>query len=167
MGGRSSSSNTTKYYDVTENTNENISGLDNASVYSDVGGNISILDGGAVRAGTDVAGQSLQFADSTVDRSLDSADENFRRAFEFGGSNLDYSASNLDRILDFGGDVVEGQNDSLVNTLSSINAANNNTAALTSQGQQNTIRTVAKYAVYSVAGFLAVKLALSLYKKAK
>ena len=149
MGGRSSSRNTTKNYDVTENTNENISGLDNASVYSDVGGNISVLDGGAVRAGTDLAGQSLQFADSTVDRSLDSADEN------------------LSRILDFGGDVVEGQNDSLVNTLSSINAANNNTAALASQGQQNTIRTVAKYAVYSVAGFLAVKLALSLYKKAK
>lgn len=127
MGGRSKSSTSTQNVENTVNTNEAISNLDDATVYSDIGGDISILDGGAVDS-----------------------------AFDFGKSSFNFAGEGLDSILDFGSEIVEGQNKQLTNSLSSINAANATQAQLESSNTQSTIKTVAKYAAMALVAWGAL-----------
>lgn len=76
-------------------------------------------------------------------------------------NSLSFASDGLSDLLDFGADILEDQSHQLTNTLSSINAANQNEAVLTNKGREQTTRDLGKYLLYAAVIIGAV----TLYKK--
>lgn len=133
MGGKSSSSTSSNTTTETRNTNENISGIEDSEVFSDVG-SVNILDGGA------------------IDSAFDFADSSSARSFDFGENSLNFAGEGLEHLLDFGSEIAAGSNKQLANTLQSVTSAAGVNANLNQQGLNDTLLKVA----YAIAGVTAI-----------
>lgn len=142
MGGRSSSRTTSTTSTEVNSTNENISGIEDSTVFSDTGA-VSILDGGAIDSAFDFAGETVE------------------SGFGFGENSLNFAGEGLEHLLDFGSEIAAGSNQQLANTLQSVTSAAGVNANLNQQGLNDTLLKVA-YAIAGVAivYFIATKVKL-------